>query len=156
MAYQWYIESNGQKQGPYSSADLKRFADSGKLTYDHLVWRDGLPASVKVGTVDGLFNDVPIANQTMQLHSLPTKSVPPTLSTATAHVGKRKATITTRMKVVVGATAIAFAMLMLGVAGYLQSVRQNRSSVIETEADLRNEVARGQCRTRKCRCYNRP
>ena len=115
MAYQWYIESDGQKQGPYSSADLKRFAESGKLTYDHLVWRQGLSAWIEAGRVDGLFSEK------VQPPPLPNKDSLP-VPIVTANAGKMKGAKRKRQALVVG--AIVVALLMIGIVHYLASDRQ--------------------------------
>jgi len=77
-AYQWFIEGNGQHHGPYSSADIKRLADTGKINPAHRIWRDGLPAWVEAATLEGLFAGV-TAIATVQPPPLPSRSVPPPL-----------------------------------------------------------------------------
>src|SRR5439155_506951 len=37
----WYVIRNGQQAGPLTSDDLKRFAESGELGPEDLLWREG-------------------------------------------------------------------------------------------------------------------
>ena len=38
----WYYESNGQPQGPILESELRQLRDSGKISGDCLVWREGM------------------------------------------------------------------------------------------------------------------
>jgi hypothetical protein len=51
----WYVSRRGQKEGPYSDAQLKGLAVNGTLTAADLIWKEGLPTWVSAGRVRGLF-----------------------------------------------------------------------------------------------------
>ena len=42
MESQWFIGRNGQRYGPYSVEELQNLADTGKLSGEEMVWREGL------------------------------------------------------------------------------------------------------------------
>lgn len=50
----YHIAVNGQATGPYDLNVLQKMATTGQLTLDSLVWKNGMPAWVKAGTVDEL------------------------------------------------------------------------------------------------------
>jgi uncharacterized RDD family membrane protein YckC len=39
---QWHYSENGQQLGPISDAELDQFVQSGKITHDTLVWKEGM------------------------------------------------------------------------------------------------------------------
>lgn len=51
MSTNWYVHRNGNRMGPYSSAELQEFADEGRLTARDLVWCDGMSDWVEARTV---------------------------------------------------------------------------------------------------------
>ena len=55
MAVEWFYELDGFRRGPVASGELKKLAESGAITPDTLIWRDGLEEQVKAGAVRGLF-----------------------------------------------------------------------------------------------------
>lgn len=55
MAEQWYVGRQGNREGPMSSADLRRLAATGLLAPSDLVWRDGMTDWVAAGSIRGLF-----------------------------------------------------------------------------------------------------
>lgn len=52
---QWYYMTRGERTGPISQAELMSRAQSGLLSRDELVWRDGFTKWVSAGTIKGLF-----------------------------------------------------------------------------------------------------
>jgi len=56
MASQWFYTQNGQRFGPYSSADLKALAASGEVHRETLVWKEGLADWVPAQQVEGMFD----------------------------------------------------------------------------------------------------
>jgi hypothetical protein len=60
MAADWYYRKNGQQLGPLESAELRRLADTGVVTPDDMVWRQGAKQWAKASSVKGLFAE-PIA-----------------------------------------------------------------------------------------------
>jgi hypothetical protein len=56
MPVQWLYESDGFRRGPVASGELKKLAESGAITPETLIWRDGLEEWVKAGVVRGLFS----------------------------------------------------------------------------------------------------
>ena len=55
MAVEWFYELDGFRRGPVASGELKKIADSGAVSPETLIWRDGLEEWVKAGAVRGLF-----------------------------------------------------------------------------------------------------
>ena len=55
MAVEWFYELDGFRRGPVASGELKKIADSGAVTPETLIWRDGLEERLKAGAVRGLF-----------------------------------------------------------------------------------------------------
>lgn len=51
----WFVSRRGQKDGPYSDAQLKGMAVGGTLTAADLIWKEGLTDWVAAGRVRGLF-----------------------------------------------------------------------------------------------------
>jgi antitoxin component YwqK of YwqJK toxin-antitoxin module len=58
MAEQWFILRDGKRHGPYSGADLKKYAASGHLLPIDLVVKDGMTNPVPAAKVKGLFPTV--------------------------------------------------------------------------------------------------
>lgn len=58
-AIDWYYAHAGEQFGPYSAADIKRLADSGKLLPEDLVWREGMEEWIAARKVKGLFGEGP-------------------------------------------------------------------------------------------------
>ena len=52
---QWYILRDGKRHGPYSGADLKKYAASGHLLPIDLVVKDGMAKPVPAAKIKGLF-----------------------------------------------------------------------------------------------------
>lgn len=57
MASQWYYAVGDNEQGPISSRELKQLADSGQLSPDDQVWREGMADWVAASTIPKLFSD---------------------------------------------------------------------------------------------------
>src|SRR5262245_8137925 len=57
----WFLARNKQRLGPYTSAQLKAFADAGQLTPEDMILREGRPKWVNAGAVKGLFTAAPPA-----------------------------------------------------------------------------------------------
>lgn len=55
MGRNWFVRRGGKQKGPFSSDDLKKYADSGRLRPDDDVRRDGQRDWVKASAVKGLF-----------------------------------------------------------------------------------------------------
>lgn len=58
----YHIAVNGQAAGPFDIATLTQMANTGQLTADSLVWKNGMAQWAKAGTVDelkGLFTAMP-------------------------------------------------------------------------------------------------
>ena len=53
---EWYYTSAGQQTGPVTSAQLKQAAQSGQLTPNDLVWKDGMPDWVPATKLKGIFD----------------------------------------------------------------------------------------------------
>ena len=56
---EWYYTSAGQQTGPVTSAQLKQAAQSGQLTPNDLVWKDGMPDWVPATKLKGIFDGAP-------------------------------------------------------------------------------------------------
>ena len=56
MTKDWYFQDGDKRIGPIAAAALKKFAESGRITSETLVWRNGTPEWVKAGTVRGLID----------------------------------------------------------------------------------------------------
>lgn len=54
MAQEWYYAQGDLKVGPISEAELKELADTGKLSANDLVWKDGMPDWRPAGRLKGL------------------------------------------------------------------------------------------------------
>jgi hypothetical protein len=68
---EWYFQEGHKHVGPIAAAALKKLAESGRITSETLVWRNGTPEWVKAGTVRGLIE-----------RSLPSPAPPPLVSPA--------------------------------------------------------------------------
>ena len=58
----YHVAINGQAEGPYDIATLRQMAVAGTLTYDSLVWKQGMPDWETAGSVmelEGLFSQTP-------------------------------------------------------------------------------------------------
>ena len=58
----FYVAINGQQAGPFEMVVLQQMAQSGQLTRDSLVWKQGMPAwdaAGKVAELSGVFGAVP-------------------------------------------------------------------------------------------------
>ena len=53
---EWYRVSNGQKVGPFDTAELKRLAGTGELKPTDMIWRIGLTEWVPASQTQGLFD----------------------------------------------------------------------------------------------------
>ena len=54
MTKEWYFQEGDKRIGPIAAAALKKLAESGRITPETLVWRNGTPEWVKAGTIRGL------------------------------------------------------------------------------------------------------
>lgn len=52
----WYYAKGNRQLGPVSSTELKQLAESGQLTADDLVWREGMVEWIAANKVKGLFD----------------------------------------------------------------------------------------------------
>ena len=59
---QWYYARNDQQFGPISAAELKQLADSGHLSPDDLLWREGMDSWATAINLRGLFTSEDTAN----------------------------------------------------------------------------------------------
>src|SRR5438477_8758860 len=77
MADRWYFAQGNNKHGPFSAAELKRFADSGQLRPTDMVWKEGVASGVMAGLVKNLFAPTPQhdpAEETSQEAQAPAQS----------------------------------------------------------------------------------
>jgi len=56
---EWYYTSAGRQLGPVTSAQLKQAAQSGQLTPNDLVWKDGMPDWAPATKLKDLFDGAP-------------------------------------------------------------------------------------------------
>ena len=61
---QWYYARNDQQFGPVSALELKQLADTGQLTPDDLLWREGMDSWATAINLRGLFVDDPATPST--------------------------------------------------------------------------------------------
>jgi hypothetical protein len=54
MEDQWYVGHNGQKSGPYTTAQLRQMAAAGQIAPGDMLWKQGLDAWVPMSNVAGL------------------------------------------------------------------------------------------------------
>lgn len=59
---QWYYARNDQQFGPVSAAELKQLADSGELSPDDLLWREGMDSWDTAINLHDLFTGDATAN----------------------------------------------------------------------------------------------
>ena len=52
----WYYAKGNRQLGPVSSTELKQLSESGELTAEDLVWREGMVEWIAAGKVTGLFS----------------------------------------------------------------------------------------------------
>lgn len=55
MSQEWYYSVDGDRQGPITSAELKKLADGGKVGPADLVWKEGMADWVAAKSIKGLF-----------------------------------------------------------------------------------------------------
>jgi len=55
MASQWFYTQDEERMGPVSSEELKQLAESGELTADDLVWKEGMADWKPASQLKGLF-----------------------------------------------------------------------------------------------------
>ena len=58
----WYYARNDQQFGPVSAAELKQLADTGRLSPDDLLWREGMDSWATAINLRGLFSGDATAN----------------------------------------------------------------------------------------------
>ena len=56
MPKRWYYAKGNQKYGPITAENLKQLADSGQLSPNDLVWREGMPQWTNSASVNGLLS----------------------------------------------------------------------------------------------------
>ena len=61
MASQWYYASGDAEYGPISSPELKKLADSGELSPEDQVWREGMEDWIQAKSIPKLFSNAPAA-----------------------------------------------------------------------------------------------
>ena len=61
MADQWYYAKGEKKLGPFSSAEFKELADSGRLLPTDTIWKEGIDKGVPASKVKNLFSKLPTA-----------------------------------------------------------------------------------------------
>ncbi len=61
LAIEWFYEQEGSRRGPVGSGALKRLAESGVITPDTRIWREGLSDWVSAKVIRGLFAANPVA-----------------------------------------------------------------------------------------------
>jgi hypothetical protein len=54
MEDQWFVGHNGQKSGPYTTAQLRQMAAAGQIAPGDMLWKQGLDAWVPMSNVAGL------------------------------------------------------------------------------------------------------
>jgi membrane protease subunit (stomatin/prohibitin family) len=62
QAVQYFVAVNGQQSGPYNEQQLMQMAQSGQLTRESLIWKNGMAgwlAAGQVADVSGVFGSVP-------------------------------------------------------------------------------------------------
>lgn len=82
----WYVSRRGQKEGPYSDAQLKGLAVDGTLTAADLIWKEGVTTWVPAGKVRGLFprpSSAPLVSNS----SAPPSISPPRLPSTSRSAG---------------------------------------------------------------------
>jgi len=87
MADQWYLARDNQKHGPYSSAQLREFARTGRILPTDMLLKDGTAKWVPASEVKGLFpqtspKPVPQATPKKPQPVVPTAKATPTQPSA--------------------------------------------------------------------------
>ncbi len=59
MSTEWYVACSGERNGPFSSTELKSMARDGRITHADHVWKEGLSDWVGAASVTGLFSGPP-------------------------------------------------------------------------------------------------
>jgi len=59
----WYYARGGERHGPHSAEELKRFATDGRLGLDDLVWTEGMPDWASASTIKTLFPDTALLSR---------------------------------------------------------------------------------------------
>jgi hypothetical protein len=60
VANEWYIARAGQRLGPYSSSQLREFAQGGQLQPTDLIWKQGMTKWKAANKAKGLFQPPPV------------------------------------------------------------------------------------------------
>ncbi|HEY4310048.1 MAG TPA: DUF805 domain-containing protein [Pirellulales bacterium] len=55
MADEWFYSQGGNRVGPVSAAQLRQFAESGTITPDDWVWKQGMQDWIPARRINGLF-----------------------------------------------------------------------------------------------------
>ena len=63
---EWFIAKDGEKHGPFSTAQLKHLAASGKLLSTDKVWREGLEGWAAASMVKGLEFQLPLVSYSQE------------------------------------------------------------------------------------------
>ena len=80
---QWkLIDGSGQEAGPYSTADLQSFYQSGHIDHNSLVWAEGLTDWVKAGEIENLLPNLPQVIELAEATPVTDVSAPPALAGA--------------------------------------------------------------------------
>lgn len=71
----WYVRKGIKKLGPFSNAEMRGLASSGKLVPEDMIWKDGLDGWVKASKLKGVF---PVQSQVQEVSPPPIESEPET------------------------------------------------------------------------------
>lgn len=132
MAAEWYIEHNGKQHGPFTDAQLKELAASGRLPRTARVQRGVDGKAVVAEKVKGLFPE----NDTND------RPVPPAVPTAERSSTNERSNLLSRRLVLVGTGAVGILIALSVAFGILRQsgggVQRDGSSA-ETQAAMRQD-----------------
>jgi hypothetical protein len=130
----WYVLKGIKRLGPFSNAEMRGLANSGKLVPEDMIWKDGLDGWVKASKLKGVFQVeqgvFQVEPEIQEVSPPPIESEPETLS-QNSNKSKGSGCFTTALN------GYIFAILSIIVIGLFQPIfseivhfiRQNKSSV---------------------------
>jgi GYF domain 2 len=68
MSDQWYFGYSGSRYGPFSAAQLRELADTGRIQPMDTIWKEGMATGVAAHRVKNLFPDGELAEEQTQPH----------------------------------------------------------------------------------------
>jgi hypothetical protein len=125
----WYVRKGTKKLGPFSNAEMRGLASSGKLAPEDMIWKDGLAAWAKASKLKGVF---PVQPEIQEVSPPPIESEPET---------SNERSDTSSGSILLITTVIGLVVATVG-GGYIISSGQKKTSTAVNSARSTNSEKR--------------